>query len=191
MFHATRKTNEHSKKQKLILKRESYANKHTSSIQTMVYIQFFYFPSWMEKKLHHIIFNYLWNSKPDPIKTDVIFLPLIEGGLGLIHPKTQNQALRIKFLFQITDTKTKDTWVYFARYWLSSKLAKYNEAWDFLTKNSKPKQIIGKIPSFYENLLKKFEANHEKLISIKNKTTKYIYIYVTEKRKLSKHNTPI
>ena len=130
----------------------------------------------MEKNLHHLIFKYIWNDKPDPIKRDIIFLPLNEGGLGLIHQKTQNQALRIKFFFQITDTKTKDTWVYYARYWLASKLAKYNEAWNFLANNNKPKQIVGPIPSYYEDLLEKFEPNHEKLITAKNKTTKYIYM---------------
>ena len=146
MFLTTRKTNEYSEKQKPIFIRKSDAGKtHSSSLQIMVISNFLYFPNWMGKNLHRLIFGYICSGRPDPIKRDVVFLPINEGGLGLIHPKTQNQALRIKFLIQITDTKTKDTWVYFARYWLASELAKYNEAWNFLARNNKPKQIIGTI----------------------------------------------
>ena len=61
----------------------------------------------------------------------------------MIHPKTQNKALHITFLFQITYSKAKD-----ARYWLASKLAKYNNDWNFLSNNKKPTQIIGPIPTY-------------------------------------------
>ena len=66
-------------------------------------------------------------------------------------------------------------WVYFARYWLPSKLTKYNiQEWSFINDNQTPKQIIGPMPDQYQNLLNVFKKHHNKLTTIKNKTTKNI-----------------
>ena len=135
----------------------------------------FHFQSWLEKNIHQIIFKYIWNNKPEPIKREIIFLQTNKGGLRLLHPKTQNEALRLKFLLQVTNPENKDTWVYFARYWLASKLTKYNiTEWSFLQNNQIPKQNIGPMPDQYQNLFNVFEKHHNKITKIKIKTTKSI-----------------
>jgi len=70
------------------------------------------------KTLNKTVFSFLWDyQSPEPLKRDTLFHPCAVGGLGLLHPGVQSEALRLKHLFNIVDPQYQRPWVHFARYW--------------------------------------------------------------------------
>ena len=53
-------------------------------------------------EINKIIFGYLWKrSAAEPIAWETLFLPRDRGGLRILVPLIQGQALRIKYLMQL------------------------------------------------------------------------------------------
>ena len=53
-------------------------------------------------EINKIIFKFLWNNKnPEPIARETLFLPRERGGLGILVPSIESQALRIKYLMKL------------------------------------------------------------------------------------------
>ena len=53
-------------------------------------------------KVNKIIFGYLWKgSAAEPIAREILFLPRDRGGLRILVPLIQGQALWIKYLIQL------------------------------------------------------------------------------------------
>ena len=49
-------------------------------------------------RINYLLFNFLWNNKPDKIKRHVLYNIKAEGGLGMTHLASQNQALKIAWV---------------------------------------------------------------------------------------------
>ena len=97
-------------------------------------------PPWAVRTLESLVFQFLWDtSGPEPIKRTTIYLPISQGGLGLLHPLYQNQALRLKYFLHIVNPSCNSPWVHYGRYWMACVLPKLNPNWTFLTANSTPK----------------------------------------------------
>ena len=65
-------------------------------------------PPWALKIIKKEIFDYIWDYRqPEPIKRNTTFLPLEKGGIGLLNPEFQQQALRLNLLFAIVNPTTK------------------------------------------------------------------------------------
>ena len=140
-------------------------------------------PEWALKKLEKIIFKFLWGEgNPEPIKRATIYLPLEKGGLGLLHPKYQGEALLLKSFFKIVNPELNEPWIFYARYWLARRLVKYNTtSWNFLDRNDSPKYNGTDPPWHYKRLLNLFEKNREELLKLRQKTTKLIRISILKK----------
>ena len=68
-------------------------------------------------EINKIIFGYLWKgSAVEPIAREILFLPKDRGGLGILVPLIQGQALRIKYLIQLGKKDNNNIWTYFGRY---------------------------------------------------------------------------
>ena len=72
----------------------------------------------------------------EPIQRKTLYLPTDLGGLGILQPLLQCQALTIKYFLFIADQNKQITWLQFARYWMSLRLAKYDPNWSFLKSNT-------------------------------------------------------
>jgi hypothetical protein len=140
--------------------------------------------AWCDKDgngLKRMIFQFLWsNANPEPIQRQILFLPRDKGGLGLLDLVQQGQALRIKYIFQITNNLINKPWIYLARYWLRSELYRYKPEWAFLNHNINniPRYIPGAnniTPYHYKRLLQDFVENKDNIIEKKATTTKEIY----------------
>ena len=133
-------------------------------------------PPWAHKTLNQYTFSFLWGGAgPDPIRREVIHLPLDQGGLGLIDPIHQGKALRLKYLFHIFETHMTDTWTYFARYWLTRRIAKHSPIWNQLNDNASPKYNSSNLPHHYKCLAHDFVTYQTELLQDKTHTTKNIY----------------
>ena len=74
-------------------------------------------------EINKIIFGYLWKrSAAEPIAWETLFLPRDRGGLRILVPLIQGQALRIKYLMQLGKKENNNIWTYLGRYWVSSKI---------------------------------------------------------------------
>ena len=139
-------------------------------------------PKWAEKRITKSIFTFLWGDRgPELIKREIIYLPKEKGGLGLLHFNTQGKALRLKYLFQITQQNMMHKWIYFARYWTSTRLYKYDDDWRFLNNNLAPAYNGTCLPLHYFLLLQDFGKNQKDLMQLTRKTTKEIYITLKKK----------
>ena len=131
------------------------------------------------KTIEGIILDFLWgDTRYRPISPKTFYLPISKGGLGLLHPKHQSAALRLKYFFYITDPNRTELWILYARYWLSFRLKKYNNRdWDFLLKTRCAK-YNGTLPprddddidddgnvSYYDSLGPKFPSYYRTILA--------------------------
>ena len=92
-------------------------------------------------------------GKVEPIKREIIYLPVENGGLGLLEPNLQQKALRLRFLQNIVNPLCKTKWVILARYWIGFQLARINTQWKFLGENHLPKPDKNIYPNYYGDIL--------------------------------------
>ena len=127
------------------------------------------------KQINSIIFKFVWAGKNELVARKICFLPLHQGGLGIVDFKVKVKALQLKFVALICDQSYSSPWVYFARYFIGLQLRKYLPVSSFLCCNSLPHSFI---PSpFYSSLLS-FINDFQDLFSIffsPNCSTKSIY----------------
>ena len=142
-------------------------------------------PNWAFTSIEKVIFKFLWgDTGNEPIKRQTLYLPIHKGGLGLLHPKHQSQALRLKHFFKIVDPNKTEFWLYYARYWLARRITRQNPThWNFLNDNSCAKYNGTDPPIHYKDLESLYVTYKEKLLNINTQTnTKQLYnIIITER----------
>ena len=70
-------------------------------------------PQDLRPEINKIIFGYLWKwSAAKPIARETLFLPRDRGGLRILVPLIQGQALRIKYLTQLGKMDNNNIWTY-------------------------------------------------------------------------------
>ena len=135
-------------------------------------------PNWAFTKIEKIIFKFLWgDTGNEPIKRQTLYLPIHKGGLGLLHPKHQSQALRLKLFFKIVDPNRTELWIFYARYWLSRRITRHNPThWTFLNDNTCAKHNGTDPPIYYKDLENLYILYKDKLQNVNTQhTTKQLY----------------
>ena len=152
------------------------------------------------KEIEGILRDFIWtDDRYRNIKLAHFYLPISKGGLGLLHPKHQSAALRLKYFFYITDKNKDAVWLKYARYWLTYRLNKYkNKDWDFLLKIKCAKynatlppistddidntihisywDSMGIFPYHYKNMLNMYITPfYNELVNLPQYSTKQIY----------------
>ena len=77
------------------------------------------------KLLRRCIFQFLWNSKSEPLSRDTIYLHFKLGGQNIVNIDLKLKTLLLKHI-QSLIAGNKAKWTYFAIYWLGMYLRKYN-----------------------------------------------------------------
>lgn len=65
------------------------------------------------KQLETILFNFIWNNKPDKIKRSTMIAPLSEGGANMIKPELQDKALKVCWVKRLCDENNNSKWKQF------------------------------------------------------------------------------
>ena len=126
-------------------------------------------------EINKIIFNFLWNNKnPEPVARETLFLSTQRGGLGILVPSIESQALRTKYLLQHGKKNNTNIWTYLGRYWVASKIHNFTPEWNFLKNDNYLMNYDPYISTFYEDIIKLTKIN-VKEIKKKLATTKNIY----------------
>ena len=128
------------------------------------------------KVINKLIFDYLWDGRqPEPIRRATLYQSLAKGGVGIIKPAIQHQALRIHLLYEIVNPASTKTWVPYARYWISAVILKYHTGWGFLRNNNFPKYIGNDPPLYYKEFVNFIRDHHGAVLQLPRITTKGIY----------------
>ena len=97
-------------------------------------------PKDLLQEINKIIYTFLWNNKnPEPVARETLFLPRERGGLGILVPSIESQALRTKYLLQLGKENNTNIWTYLGRYWVASKIHNFTPEWNFPKRNTYPK----------------------------------------------------
>ena len=125
-------------------------------------------------EINKIILKFLWNNKnPEPIARETLFLPRERGGLGILVPSIESQALRIKYLLKLGKENNSNIWTYLGRYWVASKIHNFTPEWNFPKKNNYPKNYDPYIPTNYKDIIK-LTKTYIKEVKNKSITTKNV-----------------
>lgn len=122
------------------------------------------------KRFESIIFPLLWNhKKPEPIKRDTLYLPINEGGLGLINPLIHNRAMTVKNLLRAAENPT-----FFSShqtlYWMRTPLSTIKKEWSHLKNWKGPQNFMSTPPEPYQialHIIKKHPETHNENPSVR------------------------
>ena len=94
-------------------------------------------PPKVPRESESLIFKFLWGDRGvEPIKREYLYLPIAQGGLGILHPHRQVSALQLKFLKYALHQSAGASWTYYAKYWLARRAPKHNPKWAYLRDNT-------------------------------------------------------
>ena len=133
-------------------------------------------------KIEDLVRAYIWGgeNKRRLIQLRYLYLPKDRGGLGLMHLKTQGQALRLKYVHDILDPTVEKCWLGFARYWLREYFI-IKHSIDVLFDENVEQYFYWDDSEFdtiaedYKIMMKDFETNPVGIMEDKEKTTSSIY----------------
>ena len=138
---------------------------------------------WATKQIKSLVFKFIWDGSTEQVSRDTLYLPVEMGGLGILEPWRQMQALDLKDFKYIIHKECDYLWVYLARYWIGRRIGTLHLDWRFLShNNSKPHctdvRMDSRVhPFFYED----FVDIIPKDVSVFNESplyTKNIYLFL-------------
>ena len=137
-------------------------------------------PKWAQVRIDREIFGFLWDGRqPEMIKREVLRRPKGKGGVGVVDVWAQQLALRIKLLFPVATAAAPPPWLFLPRYWLASRLAKYNPEWGGLRANTYPKYNGTDPPLYYREFLNVLRDHKAALLRLPAVTAKGVYATLT------------
>ena len=126
------------------------------------------------KEIEHLIFNYMWFGKKDQIKRDTMYLPISQGGTGLVNIKCKYLSLFLGQIIKVFNN-VKTPWVNFGHMYLGLTLRRY-QGYTF-DNCSHPHRLIAR-PGFYTEVKKALVALQKADKDFKitpNSTSKFFY----------------
>ena len=127
-------------------------------------------------KIKSLIFKFIWDGSMEQVSRDTLYLPVWRGGLGILEPWRQMQALDLKDFKYIIHKECEYLWVYLARYWIGRHIGTHHLDWRFLSHNNN-KPHSQHYPFFYEDFVKLIPKD----VAVFTETplqTKNIYIFL-------------
>jgi len=102
--------------------------------------------------LLRLCFQYIWGKKHEPVRREILHLPLDRGGINFLPFLKQCAALQISDLMHMC-ADDEPLWCPYAKYWIADRVKDLAPEWRGLANNNRPKHVIGKKPNHYETLM--------------------------------------
>ena len=83
-------------------------------------------PKHYQTLINRALFQFLWNSKFEPLARAVCINALQDGGLNITQLECKVKALRIQHIQKLIDDEYSAKWKLFARYWIGLQLRSFN-----------------------------------------------------------------
>ena len=88
------------------------------------------------------IFKNIWPfTTKEPIAKKTLYLPKIQGGIGLLEPQKHGLAMRLKHFLLLKDEQNQESWTLFLKYYLATTLYKLHKIFRYLISNNLLKLI--------------------------------------------------
>ena len=136
-------------------------------------------PEGVRLKLNRLLFNFVWNGKPEVLKRLTLLHGYSKGGLDIVDIQTKLQSFLVKQVLQLI-RGTRCNWKYFAVYWIGLHLRKFVPSFADLTIPHSEN-----IPTHYKvalRLFKQFVHKEPGFMTAQRITTKFIYNTLIEAR---------
>ena len=118
-------------------------------------------PNSIIKRLNKIIYNFVWNSKIDKVKRNIISRNFADGGIKMIDIQNLIYSFRLKWLSRILD-ESDCYWKDFANIYFEQLGGLKLLLNCTIGQNMIEKHFVGKLPSFYLEILKAWSQIKEK-----------------------------
>jgi len=118
-------------------------------------------PPWVIKEINTLTFNFVWNSKVDKVKRNIVVQTYEKGGQNMMDLTEMNNSLKIKWITRYMKGDENFWKLCFQKYMGKSNLCL------FLQSNFARSNINQKLPQFYKDIINVWYA-------IKTNKTKYI-----------------
>ena len=122
-------------------------------------------PSDILSKIESLVFKtHIWQDKTERIKRKSLYLPIWEGGIGLLNIQAQQDSLKLKNIIDIISPSSSSADKYFSLFWIRQKLATlFPKYFNLLVNNKTPtRSLLDKdIPLFFKNTLQALRENRE------------------------------
>lgn len=103
------------------------------------------------KDIESLIFSFVWNDKTEWVKRNTLYLPYLQGGIGLACVTAKVHTYRVMHVKQLIYGEFQN-WMPFAIYWIGFNLRKFRPSFG---SNLIPHSVTR--PKFYEDVLESFD----------------------------------
>ena len=86
------------------------------------------------QNFNNLIYFFIWGHNSNPIKRNILQMPVNRGGIGILNVEIQSLALRTKQINQILKVSCKLPSTKLARYWLAESLQSMSGHANFLSR---------------------------------------------------------
>ena len=104
--------------------------------------------------LERLVLDFLWGARHTRVRKQVLYLPIKQGGLGLIDITTKIQSLHLRWVGKLLDNTLKGPWKILMIYQLNKLRNAAQGASVFRTFVEQPAGV----PKFYKNLLQSWRT---------------------------------
>lgn len=116
------------------------------------------------------IFKNIWPfTTKEPIARKTLYLPKIQGGIGLLEPQKHGLAMRLKHFLLLKDEQNQESWALFLKYYLATTLYKLHKIFRYLISNNLLKTDYPKI-TFYVKDIITFIKKHPSILDAQRKS---------------------
>ena len=78
-------------------------------------------------------FKNIWPfTTKEPIARKTLYLPKIQGGIGLLELQKHSLAMRLKHFLLLEDEQNQESWTFFLKYYLATTLYKLHKNFRYL-----------------------------------------------------------
>ena len=136
------------------------------------------------KIIERLIFAFIWNNKHDKVKRETMYLPVTEGGIGLVNIECKYLSLLLNQMMKVC-INIDNPWVHFGHMYLGLKLRAF-QIYNFNNCNH-PHRLIQN-PGFYKEIVKALEklkqADPDFALNTSNCNSRFFYKKLLETKNI-------
>ena len=105
----------------------------------------------------------------EPIARKTLYIPKIQGGIGLLEPKNHSLAMRLKHFLLLKHEQNQESWTSFLIYYLPTTLCKLHKTFRYLISNNILKTDQPRITFYFKDIIT-FIKKHPSILDIQRKS---------------------
>ena len=130
----------------------------------------FTIPNHIITQIETKMFLNIWPfTTKEPIARKTLYIPKIQGGIGLLEPKNHSLAMRLKHFLLLKHEQNQESWTSFLIYCLATTLCKLHKTFRYLISNNILKTDQPRITFYFKDIIT-FIKKHPSILDIQRKS---------------------